>query len=368
MSANQPLGGVRVTLDGSKPASTMTDANGNYTFSDLLAGGSYTITPVRDKMNFTPPNRSLADLRQDESADFSVLIEVYKISGRVMDAGQSLAGIKVRLEGSKATSTTTDGGGYYTFNDLRAGGNYTITPVRTKMNFTPLNSSFNSLTQDGAADFVGLNEREPPPPSLIHKISGRVTNAGQSLAGVKVRLEGSKVTSTTTDGSGYYAFSDLRAGGNYTITPVRARMNFTPLNRSFNNLTQDGVADFVGLGERDPTPVHDSKPASECTEADEGRERQIIMATYEAGWRRNIERERRKVIAENTRDGEVAEANLGQVQPQITFFKECKGATATVRYVWQINTFYNGKPARVLNVPRQRTSICGKMRGGWFCS
>lgn len=285
------------------------------------------------------------------------------------DAGQSLAGVKVRLEGSKATTTTTDGSGYYAFSDLQSGGSYTITPVRTKMNFTPQNRFFNNLTQDGSADFNGIGESDPPPPppSVVYKISGRVTTAGQPVAGVRLKLEGSKLTSTTTDGNGYYAFNDLRAGGNYAVTPVQGKMNLTPQNRSFNNLTHDESADFNGLREREPDPDPDTKSISKCTEDDENRERRKIRASYEAGWLDGIRGERPKVIAGIVRDGEVAEAALRTSDPQISFFEECRVAHVAVRYEWQVNTFFNGRPARVLNLPKQRRYICGKVLGGWFC-
>lgn len=70
MDGSQPLGGLKITIAGSKLTSTTTNANGNYSFSDLRSGGSYTITP-RGEMNFTPPNRSFDNLRQDETADFT---------------------------------------------------------------------------------------------------------------------------------------------------------------------------------------------------------------------------------------------------------------------------------------------------------
>lgn len=138
-------------------------------------------------------------------------------------------------------------------------------------------------------------------------------------------------------------------------------MNFTPLIRSFNNLTRDSSADFIGVGELD------SKSISECTEADESRERRNIIAMYDARWTRNIESERRRIIAANVRDGESAEAVFGRLEPQIIFFKECKVAYVTIRYVWQIHTFFNGRPTRVLNVPKQGRLICTKM-GGWLCT
>lgn len=197
-----------------------------------------------------------------------------------------------------------------------------------------------------------------------------MTVAGQPVAGVKVRLEGLKATTATTDGSGYYAFSDLRAGGGYSVTPLRDKTNFKPFNRSFDNLTQDGSADFAGDGEREPErePERDSKPESKCTRDDVDRDRKIIIDMYSARWRESVERERRKVIAESARDGLTAEATLVPQEPQIMFVKECKAATVTYKYIWKIKVFDAATPVRDLNVPKQRIFGCGKMLGRWFCS
>jgi hypothetical protein len=145
-------------------------------------------------------------------------------------------------------------------------------------------------------------------------------------------------------------------------------MKFTPGSRSFDNLAQDVSADFVGLGEREVKIISDSKPASQCTEVDQSRERKNIIARYGAGWQENIKGERRSIIAGIVRDGEIAEATAGLLEPQINFFEECKGAYVTIRYAWQINTFFNGRPARTLTVPKQRKLLCGKAPVvGWLC-
>jgi hypothetical protein len=172
-------------------------------------------------------------------------------------------------------------------------------------------------------------------------------------------------TSTTTDGNGNYTFTDLRAGGNYTLIPARARMKFTPAARSFDNLRQNGSADFVGFGEREPKSIseHDLKPPAECTEADEGRERQVVIAIL----RRTLQRERDAIIAQNVRERKFARATLGAVEPQISFFNKCKVASGPVSYVWQIQTT-EPPPPRVLSVSKQRTFFCRKVLGGWFCN
>lgn len=66
----KPLSGIRIFLKGPTAASTTTVANGNYTFDRLPEGGSYTITPDRSNMSFTPRDRRIKNLTKDESADF----------------------------------------------------------------------------------------------------------------------------------------------------------------------------------------------------------------------------------------------------------------------------------------------------------
>ena len=72
MAAHEPLSGITIRLGGTKTDSTMTNAEGRYTFSKLPADGNYTITPVRERMSFTPPTIPFNKLRQDGSADFIV--------------------------------------------------------------------------------------------------------------------------------------------------------------------------------------------------------------------------------------------------------------------------------------------------------
>jgi hypothetical protein len=77
-----------------------------------------------------------------------------------------------------------------------------------------------------------------------YMIGGRITLSGTGLSGVNVTLGGSQNNTTTTDGSGNYAFSGLTAAGNYTITPSRSGYAFNPPSASFNGLTGSQTANF----------------------------------------------------------------------------------------------------------------------------
>jgi len=189
------------------------------------------------------------------------------------------------------------------------------------------------------------------------------------LNGVKIKLEGSKLTSTTTNANGYYTFSDLRAGGSYTISPI-APMNFKPSNRSFNDLRRDESADFFGESDATPTPTPTptSTPKQECSDADQISALNTLKS-FVPGWRRQIQGEQAKVRAENVPNNiENAEASLGEIEFQYSFTKPCRAAVVTASYAWRVYWPPNPvSPGKSKSVPRKRKIICGKLLGVWGC-
>jgi hypothetical protein len=65
------FGGVTVTLSGSQSATTTTDANGNYAFDNLLAGGSYSISPSKAGFTFAPILQQVVNLSGNQEVDFN---------------------------------------------------------------------------------------------------------------------------------------------------------------------------------------------------------------------------------------------------------------------------------------------------------
>lgn len=279
-----------------------------------------------------------------------------------MDASKPLSGVNIILQGARTASSTTDVNGNYVFSDLRAGGNYTVTPARAKTSFTPSNRAIPRLSKDESVNFVGVVQPE------VYKISGRVTDASQPLGGVKIKLEGSKLTSTTTASNGNYSFSDLRAGGSYTVAPVGGKTSFTPGSRSFANLTQDESANFSSLAQ------HDSDPTEVCTDDDRARERDALLNRYGANWQRGFESEKPRIIAQSIKAQNLpagvepntleATATLGRINYEVTFLK-CTPSLVTARYEWQVSMLIKGAGIRVVPVPKRK--ICVKALGLWIC-
>jgi hypothetical protein len=180
-----------------------------------------------------------------------------------------------------------------------------------------------------------------------------------------MRLEGKKLTSTTTDANGYYTFSQLMAGGSYTITPV-AQTSFSPTIRSFSDLRRDESADFVGLvkvkEEEKPSPT----PAPDCSDSDKERIVANLIASNGAQWRRDIEQERSRVIAATFGvDVKTAVATLVSLDFRPALMT-CSTVVITARYTWQVKADLP-QGVKVVTVPRVKSFTCRKQWGTWFC-
>jgi hypothetical protein len=84
-----------------------------------------------------------------------------------------------------------------------------------------------------------------------YSISGQVMSFGNRLSGVTIKLTGTQTGSTTTDSSGNYSFSGLYMGpymssvSSYTLTPSLDGYTFSPLSRTFENLSSNQTANFI---------------------------------------------------------------------------------------------------------------------------
>jgi hypothetical protein len=164
----------------------------------------------------------------------------YNISGTVRDNNNvPLSAATVVFNGGTPAIIQTDATGTFAFNDLTAGQTYTVTPSKTNYTFAPLNQTFNNLTSNVIANFIGtLNN---------YSISGRVTDlSGVGMAGVTMTLSGSMSGTIISGDNGNYAFTNLPGGGNYTVTPSLAKFMFSPPASTSNNLSSNRVVNFTG--------------------------------------------------------------------------------------------------------------------------
>jgi hypothetical protein len=234
-SGAQSVANVTVTLSGSQNGATTTDANGDWVFPNIPAGGNYTVTPSQSTFVFSPATNTVQDLSADRTFNFTLV--TYQISGRVHTGGVGVSGATVNLSGFQSSSITTDAGGNYSFANLAAGQDYSLTVSKTSHTFTPSSIALEKLDSNKTADFSVV---------LIQPtITGRVTVGPYPIPAVSVGLSGSQTASTLTNSNGSFSFVVVDSG-NYTLTLTDSRYAFIPNSPSFNNVTSDVIANFTG--------------------------------------------------------------------------------------------------------------------------
>ena len=239
---SDPIPNITVNLSGGKTASTTTSDTGYYTFLELNAGSTYTVTPTAVHWIFSPIETTLTDLSADQAnVNFTGTLDTWKISGIITDGTDPIQGVPVDLSGGKTDSTTTSDTGFYSFAALDAGATYTVTPTKTHWQFVPSEREYSDLSADqSSADFTGTLD--------TWTISGVITDGTDPVQSVTVDLSGGKTDSTTTSDTGFYSFAALDAGATYTVIPSKAHWQFTPTDRDYSDLSADqSSADFTGL-------------------------------------------------------------------------------------------------------------------------
>jgi hypothetical protein len=231
--------GVNVTLTGSRNGSAVTDINGDYSFTNLPANGSYTVTPSRPGYTYRQQSKSFDGLSSDRTADFT---ETIGINGRIMDeGGQGISDVTLILGGSANLNTTTDADGNYSFDDLAEfnGYAYTVVPLKPGYSFTPQaqtityrNPGIKTLNFTGTGASTGIT----------HSIKGRVLSLETPLSGIEIHLSGSLSSTTTTDAGGSYSFNALPSG-TYHLSATQT-VFYTFNSQDFINLNSDQVFNF----------------------------------------------------------------------------------------------------------------------------
>ncbi|PFG06479.1 carboxypeptidase regulatory-like domain-containing protein [Bacillus sp. es.034] len=190
--------------------STTTDIAGNYSFSNVTPG-LYNVSVVA--AGFQSQTRAvMTEPNQASVVNFILIANPGAISGTVRDASTNNSIPFANLElldsnGVLVASTTTDGTGQYSFNNL-APGTYGVRSFAVNYGSTTVSSTVTAGNTTVTNLFL-----EPNPGS----IQGTVTDADTltAIPGASVQAINSQsviIASTTTDGSGQYSFTSLIPG------------------------------------------------------------------------------------------------------------------------------------------------------------
>lgn len=239
-NTGSPLANATVTLSGTEERTATTAEDGNYSFADLPAGGSYVVSVTRDNYSFSISSQSVTDLSNDLFVVFEGAHLKFTIAGRLTDSsGVALVNMSVSLSGTATGTAFTNNDGDYSF-EVFGGSDYTVVPFDSHYTFSPASASFTNITSNSDAAFTGVRNH--------HTIAGRVfANTGRVLSGATVSLSGSDEQSAISDVNGDFAFSDLLAGGDYVVIVQRNNYDFNVSSYSFSDLISDQSFAFEGV-------------------------------------------------------------------------------------------------------------------------
>ncbi|MBA2645274.1 MAG: DUF4214 domain-containing protein [Pyrinomonadaceae bacterium] len=161
---NTAISGVTLTLGGTQSATSVTDANGNYSLGGLDPCGSFTVTPSHIDYVFSPSSQPVAltnvpfSIRNGNlSASFNATRIIHTISGRVTlpNSNTGVGGVTVTLTGGQAATTQTNAFGNYSFSGLIGGVNYTVAVARDNYTFDTVSQAVTNLIGTKTVSFVG---------------------------------------------------------------------------------------------------------------------------------------------------------------------------------------------------------------------
>ncbi|MBI5384242.1 MAG: proprotein convertase P-domain-containing protein [Verrucomicrobia bacterium] len=228
------VSGVTVTKGSS---TRTTDANGFYDFGNGSAG---TVSVAKTSHSFSPASQTVFP-----GSDGNFTVSTGPITGRARSGTTYLSGVTITATrtGQTTQTATTDSSGNYSFSSLNGSADWTITPSKSGLTFTPASStSFAGAT--GVVFVVASGS-----------ISGQITANGVGVNGVTVTAaaSGQSTRSTTTDASGNYSFTGLNGDPNWTVTPSRTGLTFSPAN----SVTYAGASGIGFLVTQSPPTISD---------------------------------------------------------------------------------------------------------------
>jgi hypothetical protein len=197
------------------------------------------------------------------AAATEAVTQTIHITGTVTDPETGpQAGITITLSGSSQAQVVTDFSGSFDF-PVAAGGSYSLTaagsdnfflpPFHSCLSVTPSIVNLNNLTASTNISFVGsgtdaiLNCSPAAANGATSgslTIQGKVTAAGQPVAGARVWLNGSTQGYRTTDETGAYSFSVNP--GSYSVNAQGTCSSYTPSVVNLNNLRSSATENFQG--------------------------------------------------------------------------------------------------------------------------
>jgi hypothetical protein len=287
LTANAPIPNVTLNLTSSNnpsiSATTTSDSNGNYLFTDFGAGSpedSVTITPVSGEYTFEPQNRVISYLgyiNWDSQNFWGTRITQINVALTSPDQGQiytAPATINLAANATSGAGTITKVEFYRNVGaqtvlvatDTTAPYEYQLTNVAAG-NHGFFARAFDSSGAVSDSQAVGVVVNAAP---TTIRLQGEIRDSnGNWMQGITVKLtgtaNGTAVDQTSLSNNfGSYGFFNLPIGGDYTITPQGAGgITFTPPEFHISNAVEDNFnLSFTASGSNQAPSVTINSPAN----------------------------------------------------------------------------------------------------------
>ncbi|HLM01848.1 MAG TPA: Ig-like domain-containing protein, partial [Pyrinomonadaceae bacterium] len=290
LTLNAPIPNITLNLTSSGnpnvSATTTTDSNGNYLFTDFGAtvDDGVTITPVSSEYTFEPQNRVinyLGYIHRENENFWGTRITQINVALTSPTFGQTFtapATINLAANATSGAGTITKVEFYRTqgaqnvlvATDTTAPYEHQLTGVAAG-NQGFIAPAFDSSGAVKDSQYVEVRVNAPV---TTVRLQGDITNQdGFPMQGIRVNLTGTTASGTAVNqtsislSTGAYGFGNVPAGGTYTITPQAVGgQSFAPPSFTVTNATQDNIdIDFVSTMPNQSPSVTINSPANGAT-------------------------------------------------------------------------------------------------------
>jgi endonuclease G, mitochondrial len=177
--------------------------------------------------------------------------------GRVTPTTSTVRGATVTATAGKTTTSTTTtatgapnvsavGSNYVVF----AGSGNSVTVTNLQPSTTYYFAVFEFNGSNAGINYLTTNPATGSQTTAVgYQISGTVrARGGAGLSGVSVALSqgDTSVANAVTDSNGVYSFSNVTAGGDYSVTPSSGSFKFSPASATVSALGSNQTVDFTG--------------------------------------------------------------------------------------------------------------------------
>lgn len=168
---DKPLAGME--LDGGILGTVFSDANGCFSFNNIIEGTHFQIDVKHDGYQMHGKDALFGILTKNVEAKLGA-IKLSRVSGRITHSGQALAG--VRLDAGEFGTCISDDDGYYHFDDVPENTHLTISANGTGFSYkrkykSADNAIARNCTQKQATQNVTSVKGETPDPELESSVA-----------------------------------------------------------------------------------------------------------------------------------------------------------------------------------------------------